>query len=252
MHRPRLVPVLLHGERGLVKTRQFMDPIYVGDPVNVLRIFNEKAADEMVLIDILATVEKRGPNLRMIADCAAECFVPLCYGGGVSTLKHARDVLNCGVEKVVVNTASKHRGFVKGLAEEIGSQSVCAGIDFRRRSGHLVVVTRRGEDVCSGSLEEHVCAAAAAGAGEIILQDVDRDGMGTGYDLEVIRRICALVDIPVMILGGIGSLADAAAALHAGADAVGVGSMVTLYGPHRAVLVSYPQDHEVVALAKAR
>lgn len=250
MLRPRVIPVLLLKGRGLYKTVQFGKPQYVGDPVNTVRIFNEKEVDEICVLDIGATQEKRGPNIDMIREIASECFMPLSYGGGVTSLEQAKALFNCGVEKVVVNTlAHEQPETVKKIAEYAGSSSVVVSIDARKR-------LLRGYEVCVasgkiGTKKDPVTFAkelAALGAGEILLNSIDKDGTMQGYDLGLIEAVSAAVDVPVIACGGAASMSDFTQALTSGASAVAAGSYFVFQGKHRAVLISYPRPDEIEQL----
>lgn len=251
MLRPRVIPVLLLKGRGLYKTQQFGQPKYVGDPINTVRIFNEKEVDEICVLDIAASHEKRTPNLDIIREIASECFMPLSYGGGVRTLEHAKALFKCGVEKVVVNTlAYEEPEAVRRIAEYAGSSSVVASIDVRKRMF-------RGYEVCvlSGKVGtkkdpvQYAKEMASLGAGEIFLNSIDRDGMMQGYDLSLIESVSAAVDVPVIACGGAGGLSDFSSALECGASAVAAGSYFVFQGKHRAVLISYPSPDEIEHLS---
>lgn len=250
MLRPRVIPVLLLKGRGLYKTVEFGEPKYVGDPVNTVRIFNEKEVDEICVLDISATHEKRGPNIDVIREIASECFMPLSYGGGVTSLEQAKALFNCGVEKVVVNhLAHLQPQTVKTIAEYAGSSSVVVSIDVRKR-------LLRGYEACvlSGKVgikKDPVAYAkelAALGVGEILLNSIDRDGTMQGYDLALIEAVAGAVDIPVIACGGAASMEHFAGALRSGASAVAAGSYFVFQGKHRAVLISYPKPDEIEQL----
>ena len=253
MSRPRVVPVLLLDGDGLVKTARFRDPVYLGDPLNTVRIFNEKEADELVVIDISATSAKRGPDVERIRDLAAECFMPVSYGGGINSLAHAEAVLRAGVEKVIITSAATP-ALIAELSRAFGSQSIVVGADaVRGRDGTWQAAVQRAARPLPGSLFEHLARLCAAGAGEVILQCVERDGMGGGYDCELVREAAQAVGVPLVALGGAGSLRHLAEGLAAGASAVAAGSLFTLYGRHRAPLITYPSPAEIESLTgKAR
>lgn len=240
----RIIPSLLLSHGGLVKTRRFEEPQYVGDPLNAVRTFNEKCVDELMVLDIEASSLGRGPDFDLIADIAAECFMPMSYGGAVATLQHAAAILASGVEKVVMNTALvRCPDVVADCTREFGSQAVVASLDFKRsilgkyslnnyagREGDPVAMARRAEDL---------------GVGEILLTSIDREGTGKGYDLELIHKVSEAVTIPVIANGGAGSLADFRSAVDAGASALSAGSMFVFHGKHRAVLITYPDRKEL-------
>lgn len=244
MTRVRVMPCLLLRGQGLVKTRKFKDPVYLGDPVNAVRIFNEKEVDELVILDIDASREGREPDYEVIAEIAGECFMPVAYGGGVRTLEQARRLIRCGVEKVVVNTAATESyDMICEMAHVFGRQAVVGSIDVKKTLlGGYRVVSKSASVEVRTPLDEHVQALVAAGVGEIFLNSVDRDGMMEGYDLQLIRRVAQQVNVPVVACGGAGTVEHLAAAVHeGGASAVAAGSMFVFHGRLRAVLINYPQ-----------
>ena len=237
------MPCLLLSGHGLVKTRKFKDPVYLGDPVNAVRIFNEKEVDELVILDIDASREAREPNYEVIAEIAGECFMPVAYGGGVRTLEQARRLIRCGVEKVVINTAATQSyDVIRETSQVFGRQAVVGAIDIKKTllGGYRVVVKSASVEVKT-PLDEHVQALVAAGVGEIFLNSVDRDGMMEGYDLALIQRVAQQVNVPVVACGGAGNVDHLAAAVRNGASAVAAGSMFVFHGRRRAVLINYPQ-----------
>lgn len=248
MTRARVMPCLLLRGHGLVKTRKFKDPIYLGDPVNAVRIFNEKEVDELVILDIDASREGREPDYEVIAEIAGECFMPVAYGGGVRTMEQARRLIRCGVEKVVVNTAATESyDVIRETAQVFGRQAVVGAIDVKRTlMGSYRVMAKSASIEAHKPLDEHVQALVTAGAGEIFLNCVDRDGMMEGYDLTLIRRVVQQVNVPVVACGGAGTLEHLVAAVHeGGASAVAAGSMFVFHGKHRAVLITYPNPAEL-------
>lgn len=247
MARVRIIPCLLLRSHGLVKTRKFKDPVYLGDPVNVVRIFNEKEVDELVLLDIDASKGGREPDYELIAEIAGECFMPIAYGGGVRTLDQARRLIRCGVEKVVVNTAATESyDLIREAAQVFGSQAVVGAVDVKRTllGGYRVVAKSASVEV-KLPLDEHIQALIAAGAGEIFLNSVDRDGTMEGYDLSLIRRVSQQISVPVIACGGAGTIEHLTAAVNEGASAVAAGSMFVFHGRLRAVLINYPQGLEL-------
>jgi imidazole glycerol-phosphate synthase subunit HisF len=240
---PRVIPTLLLDQGGLVKTVQFRDARYVGDPINTVRIFNDKQVDEIVLLDIGATREGRGPDSEAIERIASEAFMPLGYGGGVRDLGTATALIQLGVEKVIVNTAAIERpSLVREIADHLGSSTIVVSLDVARRPDGSYEVRSHGGTRSTGlDARAHADAMAAAGAGELILQSIDRDGTMTGYDLELIRQVASTVEIPVVAGGGAGSLDDVVSAIReGGAAAAAAGSLFVFHGKHRAVLVTYP------------
>jgi len=240
---PRVIPCLLLGGAGLVKTVHFREPRYVGDPINAVRIFNDKQADEIAVLDIQATVEGRGPDLDEIAEIVSEAFMPVAYGGGVADLVTAIRLIQVGVEKVIVNTAAAENDrLVAEIADHLGSSTLVVSIDAARHSdGTYEVVTRAGTRPSGLDVRAHAETMARRGAGEIFLTSIDRDGTMTGYDLELIRQVANTVPIPVVACGGAGTTADLATAVRdGGAAAAAAGSLFVFHGRHKAVLITYP------------
>ena len=243
MYRARVIPCLLLRGHGLVKTRQFKDPVYVGDPVNAVRIFSEKEVDELVVLDIDASREGREPNYELIAEIAGECFMPVAYGGGINTLAQVRKVIRSGIEKVVINSAAViSTDVIREAAAVFGSQAVVGAIDVRRTLlGGYRVFAKSGTRETKLRPEEHAAALVEAGAGEIFLNNIDNDGQMQGYDLTLIKRVSSRVNVPVVACGGAGTIGHLNQALsEGGASAVAAGSMFVFQGKHRAVLINYP------------
>lgn len=250
MLKHRVIPALLMQNRGLVKTVGFKNAKYVGDPINAIRIFNDKEVDELVVLDIQASRGGREPDYEMIELLAGECFMPLCYGGGVSNVDQVARIFDLGVEKICIQSkAIEQIDFISETARRFGSQSVVVSVDIKRnwfgRSG--LYQSRTGKRL-ERSWLEFCLNAVEAGAGEILLNSVDRDGKMVGYDLELISELSHQVSVPVIALGGAGCLADFKQAVDAGAAAVAAGSMFVFHGPHRAVLIKYPQYQELEEL----
>ncbi len=247
MLRSRVIPCLLLRHGGLVKTRKFAQPKYVGDPINAIRIFNEKEVDELVVLDIEASKEGREPDYALVEQFAAECFMPLCYGGGVSTLDQARRLFALGVEKVSVQTAAlRSLDLINRMAVQFGSQSVVASIDIKIDwLGRRRLYSASAAKFHAVGWQDYLAQVERAGAGEIFLTAVDRDGEMTGMDLALIRDVTSLVRIPVIAAGGVGSLTDIVGGLDNGASAVAAGAFFVYHGPHRAVLITYPGQDEM-------
>lgn len=245
MLRPRIIPCLLVHEGGLVKTVGFGSPKYVGDPINAVKIFNEKESDELIVVDIDASVTGAEPDFQMIAHLAAECRMPLCYGGGVKTAAQAKRIVSLGVEKVAVSAAAAERPALIGeMANEVGRQSVVTVIDYKKRRlrGGYEMVTHNATRNAKRDPVEFAIEAEAQGAGEIVLNSVDNDGKMTGYDLTLAKQLREKVDVPITILGGAGSLDDIAEAIREmGIIGLAAGSLFVFKGKLRAVLISYPQ-----------
>lgn len=243
MNRARIIPCLLIRNNGLVKTRKFKEPVYIGDPVNAIRIFSDKEADEIIVLDIDASREGREPNYDLIAEMAGEAFMPMAYGGGVRSIDQVRRLIRAGVEKVVINTAAtESTEVITAAATVFGSQAVVGAVDVKRTLvGRYQVVSKSATVAIQVPLDEHIQRLVNAGAGEIFLNSVDRDGMMSGYDLPLIRRVTEKVNVPVVVCGGAGTTAHLVEAFRdAGASAVAAGSFFVFHGKHRAVLISYP------------
>ncbi|MCX5995830.1 MAG: AglZ/HisF2 family acetamidino modification protein [Chloroflexi bacterium] len=248
MLKTRVIPCLLLKGQGLVKTLQFKDPKYVGDPINAVKIFNEKEVDELILLDIQATVEQRSPQMKLISEIGSECFMPLCYGGGIRTLDDIKEIFGLGVEKVAINTyAVENPYFIGNAAEKFGSQSIVVAIDAKKHSpGKYEVFTHSGKVPTKLDPVEHAKRMEEMGCGEIFLNSIDRDGAMKGYDIELISQVSRTVSIPVIACGGAGELSDFADAVElGGASAVSAGSLFVFHGKHRAVLITYPSDQEL-------
>lgn len=247
MLRIRTIPCLLLKDGGLVKTRRFAEPRYVGDPINAVRIFNDKGADELVFLDISATGRGTGPDFALLADIASEAFMPFSYGGGITSVDHVRRLYALGVEKVIINTAVADRPEL--LREAIalgGSSGVVASMDVKRNwRGRYGVWVDGGRRDTGRDPVEYARELERLGAGELLLNSIDRDGVMEGYDLELIRRVSGAIGIPVVAAGGAGQLADFREAVKSGAAAVAAGSMFVFHGKHRAVLITYPEPGEL-------
>jgi cyclase len=239
----RIIPCLLLKGAGFYKTTGFKNPVYLGDPLNILKIFNEKEVDEVAILDIDATPESRAPNFVALQDMASECFMPLAYGGGITTVTQIQRLFQIGFEKVVLNSAALARpALITEAATAFGSQSVVVSIDVKKGLlGGARVVSHSGRKSHAPTPAGWARQAADLGAGEIIINSVDRDGTMKGYDLGLIREVTAAVSIPVIALGGAASVADFAAAVHESqASACAAGAMFVFQGPHRAVLITVP------------
>ncbi|GFE82022.1 putative imidazole glycerol phosphate synthase subunit hisF2 [Steroidobacter agaridevorans] len=250
MLRTRVIPCLLLRGQGLVKTTRFKEPKYVGDPINAIRIFNDKEVDELVVLDITATREGRAPNFERIEEFASECFMPLAYGGGLRTVDEARRLLKLGVEKVIFNAGAwRSPEVLRQASKEFGAQAVVASIDVRRKLlGRYEVVVDSANVGTGVDPVTYAKQMEDLGVGEILLTAVDRDGTMKGYDLDLLSRVSRAVSVPVIASGGAGSLADFRAAVtEGGASAVAAGAMFVFYGPHRAVLITYPSPAELAA-----
>lgn len=256
MLRPRIIPCLLVHKGGLVKTQAFKNPKYVGDPINAVRIFNEKEADELMVLDIDATVNKVAPDFGLIAKLAAECRMPLCYGGGVTSAEQVARIVDMGVEKVAVSAAAlTNPNLLTKMAAAVGRQSVVAVLDVRKRAGLFAegyeVCTHNGKTTYKLDPIRFAIQLQDAGAGEIVINSVDRDGQMQGYDLELAAQFKHALKVPMTFLGGAGSM-DHLGELIANQGVVGVaaGSLFVFKGKYRAVLINYPTSEQKLKLCR--
>jgi cyclase len=256
MLRPRIIPCLLVHEKGLVKTVSFKTPKYVGDPLNAVKIFNEKESDELIVLDIDASVNGVAPDYKMIADLASECRMPLCYGGGIRTVAQAKHIISLGVEKIAISSAAvENPELIAQIADEVGRQSVVVVLDVKKRmlSKEYEVYIHNGRKNTKLNPIELAKKVEALGAGEIVFNSIDQDGQMKGYDLNLAQRARAAVGIPITILGGAGSLHDVEKLVGAcGVVGASAGSLFVFKGVYKAVLINYPnvsQRDEIVARA---
>ena len=247
MLKNRVIPCLLLSNGGLIKTRKFASPKYIGDPINAIRIFNEKEVDELMVLDITASREQRAPDYDLIAQFAGECFMPLAYGGGIRTIEQARQLFALGVEKICLQTAAlEDASLISHLADQFGQQSVMVSVDIKKDlvGRHKLYASATGKTLSMDWID-YLRQAVQSGAGEVLLNAVDRDGMMQGMDLVMIRRAAESIAVPLIACGGVGSLADIKAAVDAGASAVAAGAFFVFHGPHRAVLITYPSYNDL-------
>jgi cyclase len=251
--RPRVIPCLLVKEKGLVKTVGFKDPKYVGDPVNAVRIFNEKEVDELMVVEIDATSARREPDYGLIENLAAQCRMPLCYGGGVKTAQQVERIIALGVEKVALSSVLfENLDIVADAGSRVGGQSIVAVLDVRKVKGGYEVFTHNGTKPTGQDPLGMVRKLEQVGAGEIVLNSIDNDGVMKGYDLELIRRVREATSLPLTCLGGAGSLEHMTqlVAQH-GAIGVAAGSLFVFKGVYRAVLINYPNKIAKDSVLKA-
>lgn len=242
MLRPRIIPCLLVQDGGLVKTVNFGSPKYVGDPINAVRIFNEKEVDELIVLDIDATARGREPDYTMIANLAAECRMPLCYGGGVTTAAQIERIVSLGVEKVAVSAAAVATPqLISQAAAQVGSQSIVVVLDVKKtRRGHEVH-THNGSKASGLLVADFARQVEELGAGEVVVNSIDRDGVMKGYDLELARQVRNVITRPMTVLGGAGSLKDVGELVREfGIVGAAAGSLFVFKGVYRAVLINYP------------
>lgn len=256
MLRPRIAPCLLVKDGGLVKTQKFGDPKYVGDPINAVKIFNEKEVDEIIVVDIDATVHGKDPDYTLIKNLAAECRMPLCYGGGVKTVKQVDEIVSLGVEKVAMSSAViDNPDLIGQAAEVVGGQSVVVVMDVKKRrlGGKYELCTHNGTKRTGLNPVDFAKQAAALGAGEVVINSIDRDGVMKGYDLKLIRSVREAISLPMTALGGAGSLEDIGTLIDEfGVIGTAAGSLFVFKGVYRAVLISYPSRSEKDALILER
>lgn len=248
---PRIIPILLLSGKGLVKGVRFKDHKYVGDPINAVQIFNTKQVDELIFLDITATKENRIPPLDLIQKIADQCLMPFGVGGGIQSVDDARKILNAGAEKVCLNTyALENPSLVKKISSTFGNQSVVVSIDYKKNIfGKLVVTTRNASKTYKFGLEDTAKQMEDFGAGELLLNSIDKDGSCGGYDLEILKKISESINVPVIASGGAWESSHLKEGLEKGhASAVAAGSMFVLHGKRKAVLISYPDKEELIEI----
>ena len=241
------MPCLLLRDSKLVKTIKFKNPNYVGDPVNAIKIYNEKEVDELIFLDITATVEKKKPNFKTISEIASECFMPLSYGGGITNLEDMKTIFNLGAEKIAINSYGvENPSFITKASEKFGSQSIIVSIDVKKKLvGSYEVYTHSGTKNANMNPVDWAKKVEDLGAGEILLTSIDRDGTMEGYDLTLIKTVSESVNVPVIVCGGAGKIEDFAEAIQAGASAVAAGSLVVYHGSAQGVLINFPTRDEL-------
>ncbi len=248
MLRPRIIPCLLVKNKGLVKTVKFDNPKYVGDPINAVRIYNEKEVDELVVLDIDATVQGREPDYTLIRNLAAECRMPLCYGGGVKTVEQIKKIIGLGVEKVAISSAAIHTpDLIFDAASQVGGQSVVVVMDVKKKGllGRYEIFTHNGQKATGKHPVEFAKEVEALGAGEVVINSIDQDGMMKGYDIELVSQVYKAIDLPMTVLGGAGSIKDIEGLIQKfGIIGAAAGSLFVFKGIYRAVLINYISDEE--------
>jgi len=244
---PRIIPCLLVHNKGLVKTVKFKEGKYVGDPINAVKIFNEKEVDELMVLDIDATKAGREPDYKMIENLAVECRMPLCYGGGIKTAEQAEKIFSLGVEKIAISSAViDNPSIVKELAQKVGTQSVVVVLDVKKKMfGGYEVVTHNATKKTGIDPVKLTQELEELGIGEIVINSVDNDGVMKGYDFNIIDKIKEIATVPMTVLGGAGSIADIGAMIKKhGIIGVAAGSLFVFKGKYKAVLISYPKHDE--------
>lgn len=222
----------------------------MGDPINAIRIFNDKEVDELIVLDISATKERRDPDYALIEQFAGECFMPLCFGGGIRTMEQARQLFSLGVEKICIQTAAlADTDLITRIADRFGSQAIVVSVDVKKNwRGKRSLYAAASRKIVDTDWLGFAKRAVAAGSGEIFLTAVDRDGTMEGMDLQLIKEASAALNVPLIAAGGAGSLADIKAAVDVGASAVSAGAFFVFHGPHCAVLITYPRYNELELL----
>jgi cyclase len=243
MLRPRIIPSLLVQDNGLVKTVNFRNPKYVGDPINAVRIFNDKGVDELAIFDIDATVLRREPNYSLIERLASQSMMPLCYGGGVKTVEQAQRIFSLGIEKIALSSAVLENPLlITEISERVGSQSVIVVLDVKKKLlGGYEIFTHNGKKATGINPIIFAEKAQKLGAGEIVINSIDKDGLMKGYDLDLIDKVREKITVPMTVLGGAGSLEDMEKVIDKhGVIGVAAGSLFVFKGPYKAVLINYP------------
>ena len=251
MLRPRIIPCLLVSNKGLVKTVKFKDPKYVGDPINAVRIFNEKETDELIVLDIDATKLNKEPDYKSIEFWASECRMPLCYGGGIKKVEQAQRIFSLGVEKIALSSeAIYNTKIISKIAKRVGSQSVVVVLDVKKKTfGGYEIFTHNGSKSTGINPLDFVKKCVDEGAGEIVINSIDRDGTMKGYDLNLTRKVRDIIDTPMTVLGGAASLDDLGTLINEfGIIGASAGSLFVFKGKYNAVLINYPDKSHKHAL----
>ena len=247
----RIIPCLLLRNNGLVKTVKFKDSTYIGDPVNTVKIFNEKEVDEIFFMDIDATRFKKEPPYELIQNIASECFMPFAYGGGIHSLQQIERIIKSGAEKIIINTqAFLGKNFLKDAVHQFGSSTIAVSVDVKREflKGNIVYI-KGGTQSTGINPVDYAREIENTGAGEILINSIDRDGVMEGYDIELIKSISNSIKIPLIACGGAGRLSDFGLAVkQGGASAAAAGSFFVFHGKRRAVLITYPSYSEISSL----
>ncbi len=247
MRIPRVIPVLLLDKNGIYKTVQFKNPKYIGDPLNAVKILNEKEVDELIFLDISSTGNQKEPDYEYLAKIAGECFMPLCYGGGIQSIEQIKKLINSGIEKVAINSfALKNPDFIREASEKFGSSTIVVSIDVKKSwLGNYEIHNKHKVKTGFTDPMKFAIEMDKKGAGEILINSVNHDGMMQGYDYTLIGKISNAVNIPVVACGGAGELVHFKNAINAGASACAAGSKFVFHGVHKAVLINYPSQEEL-------
>jgi cyclase len=252
MLRPRIIPCLLVHNKGLVKTVNFQNPKYVGDPINAVKIFNEKEVHELMVLDIDASINHSEPDFELIRKLAIECRMPFCYGGGIKTVEQAKKIINLGAEKVAISSAALYNlSLLSEIGLTVGKQSVVVVLDIKKKSSLIgsntyELYTHNGSKKFKTSLIDYINQVNTIGIGELVINSIDKDGLMNGYDLELVDIVRKLVDVPLTVLGGAGSLTDFNNLFDKfGVIGAAAGSFFVFRGKFKAVLISYPTRDEI-------
>ena len=242
----RVIPILLLKNGQLYKTKNFSNPKYIGDPINAIKIFNDKGVDEIIILDIDCTTNNKDPDFKLIEKIAQECFMPICYGGGIKNEKIARNIFSLGVEKISINTpiANENFNLIKKISDIFGSQALVASIDLAKNFFGNYNIKLNKKFLKNKNWIQILEKSIQNGVGEILIQNYDKEGTMTGADLDLVKIIAKEFTVPVIYSGGINSFNNIQDCLKLGVSAVGVGSYFVLYGQHNAVLLSYLNDKE--------
>jgi len=243
MLKKRLIPTILLSERRLVKTLRFKNPVYVGDPINTVKIFNDKEVDELIVLDISKSRSNCPPDFDYLGLLASECFMPLSYGGGITTLDQASQIFDLGIEKIVLQSVIfTNPSLVQKIASRYGSQSIVISLDIKKSIfGQYKLFNYQTYRSYTHNINDIISSVVELGAGELILSSVNKEGTLSGPDLRMIRTFASVTNVPIVFQGGIASLEDVSASILSGADSLAAGAFFVFYGPHRAVLISYPE-----------
>ena len=250
MFRPRIIPVLLLQDLGLVKTVKFRKPRYIGDPINAVKIFNDLEADELIFLDISAAKRNNSISIKFVQEVGEEAYMPFAVGGGLRNIEQVKECINNGAEKVVLDTfAVENPKLIKQCADFLGNQSVVVAIDAKKTLfGQYRVYTYNGSVNKKLDVLEWAQMAVEFGAGEILINSIDNDGMMNGFDLELIKKVSQLVSVPIIACGGAGEEKDFRLAVNYGAHAVAAGSMFVYHGARKAILINYPDKQTLLAI----
>lgn len=254
MLRSRVIPCLLIHNKGLVKTVNFKNPKYVGDPINAVKIFNEKEVDELIVLDIDASVENREPNFEMVKNLARECRMPFCYGGGIKTVEQAKKIIELGAEKIAISSSAiKNLSLIRAIGEEVGFQSVVVVLDIKKRGflfgGGYDIYIRNGKEKANVQLKDFIDKLNDIGVGELVINSIDDDGLMQGYNNNLISLIRDWTNFPITVLGGAGSLDDIKNIIKKyKIIGVAAGSLFVFKGKFKAVLINYPNREEKARL----